>query len=91
MDADVINFTLTSKFVMLNLFQHPSCSKTRVRKDKWTLKQVQGDAGFSSQTQINPASIHMLPAVNRQRRSGDEIRILAGQKLHAAGDFVGLA
>jgi hypothetical protein len=29
--------------VILNLIQNPSRSKTRARKNKWTLKQVQGD------------------------------------------------
>ena len=28
---------------MLNLFQHPSCSKIGSKEAKWTLKQVQGD------------------------------------------------
>ena len=33
----------------------------------------------------------MLPAVDRQRRAGDEIGLVGGQEHHAAGDVVGMA
>src|SRR5713101_5464362 len=35
--------------------------------------------------------VHMLAAIDRQRRAGDETGIVGDQEHHAAGDFIGLA
>jgi hypothetical protein len=39
----MLALTHKTNTVMLNLFQHPSCSTPGVGEAKWTLKQVQGD------------------------------------------------
>ena len=38
-----------------------------------------------------PGSIHMLAAIDRQRRAGDEIGLVGDQKQHRARDVLGLA
>jgi len=47
---DMIEHSASSFIVMLNLFQHPSRGQRLAAR--WTLKQVQGDAGLDKPAQI---------------------------------------
>src|SRR5260221_12332724 len=48
-------------------------------------------AGRRGAAAARPRSVHMLAAVDRQRRAGDETRLVGDEEEHAAGDLLGIA
>src|SRR5437016_3771605 len=47
--------------------------------------------GRSNSTPPSSASHHVLPAIRRERRAGDQAGIVGSEKYHAARDLLGLA